>query len=179
MLLAHKVSISKWDGSDGQPEGKIQADAVTSDLRTRDNALSFWNCGDDTIAEQMLEDTVLAVACSMDRPSRVDLVWLVREDLEKEGHALSSKDVQTHVLGLEGRHVDVCELDYEGLGSIAFRIAAAVGACEFRRFREKQVMSLLAKAAKEGRLDTSKLKDKLRERVEAEPDRPKLDFPNG
>ena len=168
MLLGHKVSISKWDGSDGTLEGKIQADAVTSDLRTRDNALSFWNCGEDTIQEHMLEDTVLALASSMDRANKVDLVWLGREDLEDEGHILRFDDVKTHVSGLEGRHVDVCELDYDRLGSIAFRIFSAARAREFRRFREKKVVSLLVNAVKQGRLDASKLKDKLRERVEAE-----------
>lgn len=168
MLLGRKVSISKWDGSNGLLEGKIQADAVTSDLRTQNNTLSFWNCGEHTIEEHMLEDTVLAVASSMDRASKVDLVWLAREDLEDEGHLLRFDDVNTHVSGLEGRHVDVCELDYDRLGSIAVHILAAARASEFRRFREKKVVSLLVDAARKGRLDTSKLKDKLRERVESE-----------
>ena len=107
MLLARKVSLSKWEENGGLPEGKIQADAVTVDLRTRDNRLSFWNCGEDTVADQMLEDAVLAVASSMDRPNKVDLVWLSHEDLEQDNHTVAFDDVPTLVEGLEGRHADV------------------------------------------------------------------------
>ena len=168
MLLARKISLSKWEESGGLPEGKIQADAVTADLRTRDNKLSFWNCGEDAIADRMLEDAVLAVASSMDRANKVDLVWLSREDLEQDNHTLAFDDVPTPVEGLEGRHADVCELDYDRLGNIASHVSAAVKVGKRKKFAEKKVVRLLVNAAKQGRLDIDGLKAKLKERVQAQ-----------
>ena len=161
MLLGRKVSISKWIGETGLPEGKIQADAITADLRTQSNKLSFWNCGEDALEKHMLEDAVLAVASSMDRANKVDIVWLVLEELEHDGHILAYDDVSTPVKGLVGRHADVCGLDYEGLGSIASHIAAAAKDGKFKKFREKQVLGLLVAAAKQGRIDTNRLKETL------------------
>ena len=45
MFLARKVSLAKWSKKDELAEGEIPADAVTADLRTQDNKLSFWRCG--------------------------------------------------------------------------------------------------------------------------------------
>ena len=166
--MARKISLSKWKESGGLPEGKIQADAVTADLRTGDNKLSFWNCGEDTVADQMLEDAVLALASSMDRANKVDLVWLNHEELEQDSHTLAFNDVATPVEGLEGRHADVCELDFDRLGNIASHVSAAVKAGKHKKFAEKKVLSLLVNAAKQGRLDTDQLKTKLKERVQAQ-----------
>ena len=44
--------------------GEISADAITGDLRTQGNSLSFWQCG---IAEQdKLEEAALAIAAGRD-----------------------------------------------------------------------------------------------------------------
>jgi hypothetical protein len=165
MLLGHKVSISRWNEAGGLPEGRIQADAITADLRTQDNRLSFWNCGEDDVNDAMLADAVLAVASSMDRASKVDLVWVLRESLEKYGYLLDFNDGQTPVKGLKGRHVDVCGLDYEGLGRVARQVSVAVKAGQWRRYSQKKVLELLAAAVKQDRLDVEELKEKLRESV--------------
>ena len=49
MFLARKISLAKWSKKQEQgelAEDEIPADAVTADLRTQDNKLSFWRCGD-------------------------------------------------------------------------------------------------------------------------------------
>lgn len=64
--------------------------------------------------------------------------------------------------------MDVCDLNYDRLGKIAFRVSTAVGTCKRRRFLEKRVVGLLAKAVKQDRLKATDLKEKLRVRVELE-----------
>ena len=46
MFLARKISLAKWSKKGELEVGEIAADAVTADLRTQDNKLSFWRCGD-------------------------------------------------------------------------------------------------------------------------------------
>lgn len=165
MFLGHKISLSKWRDTGAFAEGEIQADAITADLRTRDNTLSFWKCGDSEIDNEMVNDAVLAVASNMLRPSKVDLVFLQYEQLKQDGHVLVSSDDPTKVAGLEGRHIEVRQLNLERLVGVASRVAEAVKTDQFRRFTEKGVLELLAQAARIGRLDTSNLDSKLRNRV--------------
>jgi hypothetical protein len=43
-VLARKVARAKWEPRSDLGDGTIAADAVTADLRTTENTLSFWRC---------------------------------------------------------------------------------------------------------------------------------------
>ena len=43
-VLARKISRAKWEATKDLGDGEIQADAVSADLRTMGNTLSFWRC---------------------------------------------------------------------------------------------------------------------------------------
>ena len=62
MFLARKITQAKWRPKAGFAEGEIAADAVTVDLKTQDNSLSFWRCPTETT--QDLEKAVLAIAAT-------------------------------------------------------------------------------------------------------------------
>lgn len=79
MFLARKITRAKWDTGQGLSAGEISADAVTSDLRTKENTLSFWNCRTETNGD--VEDAVLAIAAAGDRLDRLDVVWLAYDEL--------------------------------------------------------------------------------------------------
>ena len=74
MFLARKITRAKWDPKEELSKGEISADALTCDLRTRGNALSFWQCGNGAEAE--IEEAALAIAGAGDRIDKIDLVWL-------------------------------------------------------------------------------------------------------
>ena len=57
MFLARKITRAKWDTGQELSAGEISADAVTSDLRTKENTLSFWRCRTETNGD--VEDAVL------------------------------------------------------------------------------------------------------------------------
>ena len=85
MFLARKISEAKWRTSQ-EPEwsdGEIPADAVTIDLRTRENTLSFWRYGDGSESE--VEEAALAMAASGDHIETVVMVWLSEEDPGAKG----------------------------------------------------------------------------------------------
>ena len=76
-FFARKITRAKWMRHPELSAGEIAADAVTADLRTSGNALSFWRCG--SAAEVEVERVALAMAAAGDRIDRLDLVWIAGE----------------------------------------------------------------------------------------------------
>ena len=70
MYLARKISRAKWGAGGLLTPDEIPADAITLDLRTQGNALSFWQGGGGTKKE--VEEAALALL----RLNRVD--WIVQ-----------------------------------------------------------------------------------------------------
>ena len=83
MFLARKITLAKWRSGKDLLEGEISADAVTVDLRTKENSLSFWQCGDE--AQTKIEDAALAIASGWERVDKLDIVWIAGEELEATG----------------------------------------------------------------------------------------------
>ena len=131
MFLARKVTRAKWEAQQGIPEGRIAADAVTTDLRTQDNKLSFWECGSANAEE--IGEAALALAAGRERLDKVALVWIAASDLAEDGLDLSKSSGRTPVQDLAERHVDVQQLDYERLGRVALRVTSALSNDRHRR----------------------------------------------
>ena len=131
MFLARKITRAKWDTGQELSAGEISADAVTSDLRTKENTLSFWNCRTETNGD--VEDAVLAIAAAGDRLDRLDVVWLAYDELQADGQTFRNTGGRTPVRELADRHVDVCKLDYTRLGKVARRVVAAIEDKRYRR----------------------------------------------
>ena len=51
VFLARMFTRAKWKQCVDLGSQEIPADAVTCDLKTRDNTLSFWQCGEGTDEE--------------------------------------------------------------------------------------------------------------------------------
>ncbi|MDE0554264.1 MAG: hypothetical protein OXI24_08630, partial [Candidatus Poribacteria bacterium] len=124
MFLARKISRAKWETKEELSEGEISADAVTADLRTNDNMLSFWRCGSGMKAQ--VEDAALAIAAASDRVDKLDIVWVDEDELKTDGQTLEDTPGRTHVTELIDRHVDVCQLDYVRLGNVAHHVLTAI-----------------------------------------------------
>lgn len=143
--------------------GEIAADAVTADLRTSGNALSFWRCG--SAAEVEVERVALAMAAAGDRIDRLDLVWIAGEHLAADGQAWEDTDRQTPRVASRSLHVDVLRLDYVRLGSVAQRVADAIVSERCVRFTRARVKKLLVAAVTRGDVAVADLADRIREEV--------------
>lgn len=165
MFLARMIARQKWRLKDGFALDEIPADAITADLRTKGNALSFWQCGQATDLE--VSDVVLAIAAGRDRIQKLDIVWILTDELESDGQRIRLKRGRTPVAGLSKRHVDVCRLDYRRLGRIGARVATAISQEQWRRFRQGQIVDLLATAVRDGRLSEGDLTEKVRTKLRA------------
>ncbi|MFO7179763.1 MAG: hypothetical protein DIU78_013780 [Pseudomonadota bacterium] len=136
-------------------------------MGTQNNELSFWSCG--CADESELREAVLALAANGDRLDKMDLVWLARVDVEKAAVAInpSPDHANTPVEAEKKRHVDFTRLDLERLSRIARLMRDAIASDNWKRFGKNDVLNVLVKAVREGRLKTEQLKDGLRKKVEA------------
>ena len=159
MFLARKITRAKWVRNPELSAGELAADAVTADLRTSGNALSFWRCG--SAAEAEVERVALAMAAAGDRIDRLDLVWIAEEDLAADGQAWKDTEGRTPVAESRGFHVDVIRLDYVRLGGVARRIADAIASERCLRLTRVRVKKLLVAAVVRGDVELADLADRI------------------
>ena len=168
MFLARKVTRAKWREAEGLSPGEMSADAVTIDLRTTGNALSFWKCGGGTQPE--VDEAVLALASGAQRVDVMDVVWIAYDDLETDGLSLRDSDGRTPVAELASTHVDLVDLDYVRLGRlgrVASRVASAISEGRFCRLTKSRVLAILSGAVDQRRLDPSLLEDGVRRAIDS------------
>ena len=163
MFLARKITRAKWGDRQDIPVGELAADAVTADLRTQNNTLSFWRCG--SASREDIGEAVLALVAGSERLDKVELVWVAEDDLRSDGLSLSQTEGRTPVRSLVDQHVDVERLDLDGLGKVAQRILSALhrGCC--RRVGKAKVKGILEAAIKAKRLQRDELQPKVASEV--------------
>jgi hypothetical protein len=167
-VFARKISHrAKWGDVEGFAAGEISSDAVTRDLGTLNNELSFWSCSSADDSE--LHETVLAMAANGDRLDRMDVVWLERADVERASVSIqpSPHNANTPVETIKNKHVDFAKLDLVRLGRVAVLMRDAIVGNGCKRFAKDDVLKVLVEAVRDGRLKLEQLKDGLRKKVEA------------
>jgi hypothetical protein len=160
MFLVRKINRAKWQSKHGVKNGEIPADAVTAELRTSENALSFWLC--DRSDRASVCEAALAIAAGFDRPDKIDVVWFPVSKLEDEGLQLVDTEGRTPVKSWVEKHKDATSLDYSRLGTIADCVKRAIQQGNWLRLTRKEVLQLLRDTAQKGELAFDQLSDKLR-----------------
>lgn len=163
--LARKITQAKWSAGPGPQPGEIQADAITCDLRTMGNTLSFWRLRG--LGEDDLKEAALILASGLDRADRIDFAWIDAEELRSQGVEAKDTPGQTPVESLRDRHVDLVRLDLVRLGTTARVLDSAIQKKQLMRFTRKAVIEILVAGVQRGLLQLSALKDKLRAEVAA------------
>jgi len=161
--IGRKITRAKWCKGKLFSESEIPADAVTGDLRTTSNGISFWLCG--TCDALLLDDLALAIASAGDRVDRMDFIWVQQRELEDKNIRLVETQGVTPVEDLAEKHVDAVSLDYVRLGQIAGSIDSALQSERYRRFSRKQIAEVLTDAVQVGRVQLHQLKERVREEV--------------
>jgi len=164
VYLARKITRAKWESREGFAAGEIPADAVTADLRTTGNTLSFWKC--ELPPDDGSRAVVLALATGADRIDRMDLVWVAEDALLAQGIALHPSEGRTPVTSLRDQHVDLIQLDLGRLAKVATLLAQALARHQQRRFTRKEVIEIVVEAIHHNLLSVSELDAKVREEIE-------------
>jgi hypothetical protein len=165
-VFVRMIAGAKWEQSADLREGEIAADAVTGDLRTRQNSLSFWRCR-AAADDRELRNAALAMATARDRLDRLDLVYLDEDWIREIGLEIRATPGNTPVSSLRSSHVDVDQLDLARLGAIAGMIATAHRANAELKMSRLEVLSIIVKAVRDGLVGIDALRGDLREKVEA------------
>ena len=163
MILVRKYAPAKWKPLQEIPQGEISADAVTIDLQTSKNTLSFWRCSSGENDE--LDEPALAIAAAKDHIEVIDLFWIPQKALSEENLTMQETTGKTPVKDLENRHVDVVSLDYKQLGKVARHAAAAIKNQRCRRITRKEVKNLLIVAVHQQRVRLDDLKEHVRAKL--------------
>ena len=164
MFLARKVAPSKWRKRTGLSCGEIPADAVTLDLRTTENALSFWRCDD----KKGVADVALAMAAAGDHLEGLDIALVPMGKMRRDRQTLDQTDGNTPVCDLVSNHINVSCIDYVRLGAIATSIEYSVTTDQMHRFTKGKIRGLLLKAVNDGRVDVNDLKGGVKESIKSE-----------
>lgn len=164
MLLVRRIGRRKWPTTYAEASvEQIPADAVTADLRTHRNCLSFWTC--DDIGD--LDGAVLAIAAAAPRIATIDVVWIEDHERRFPGYDRLETEGVTPVAAWRQRHLDIAGLDYAGLGLVASAVADAVCAERCRRTPAPRVRAMLAKSVSENGLRLDDLEPRVRSGVQA------------
>lgn len=162
-VLARKITRAKWEPKTQLSSGEIAADAVTVDLRTTGNTLSFWRC--DTMSKSDLARAVLALAASAERPDKIDLVYVSEESVGAAELATRDTAGDTPIASLREYHVNIEKLDYVRLGIVAGLIVRALETSAFLRLPKNEVVSLLVEAVRSELVAISDLRGNMKETV--------------
>ena len=161
--IGREITRAKWCKGAGLLNDEIPADAVTVDLRTSNNKLSFWRCG--TYEKVLLDDLALAMASAADRVDRMDFVWMQQDELEDKSVKFVGTKGLTPVEALVDKHVDALSLDFVRLGQIARSVDNALQSDRYRRFTKKEIAGVLMHAVQAGRVQLDELREKVQEEV--------------
>jgi len=146
--LVRKISRAKWLPTNGVSGDEIPADAISVDLRTKENALSFWRV-DARRWDDGLRQVALALATNADRIDKMDLTWVKSEDLAAEGISVNATAGNTPIQSLSHMHVDVNQLDTVRLCSVAKFLSHAIEQNCFTRFTKSDLLQEIAAAIKQ------------------------------
>lgn len=164
-VFARMIARAKWEQNADLREGEIAADAVTGDLRTTQNRLSFWLCAAAQTVE--LESAALAMAAARDRLDRLDLVYLDEDGIRASGLRTRVTPGNTPVSSLRSFHIDIADLDLTRLSTVASMIATANRANSVLKISRLEVLAILVRAVRDGLVSTDALRGDLKTKVEA------------
>lgn len=162
-FLVRIINRAKWNPQPGLDSAEIPADAVTVDLRTQGNRLSFWMYVGDQVTG--IRDAALAHASARDSVEKLDLVWMPESVFSNDGIHFENSSGNTPVATMRAKHIDAVSLDLVRLGMVAKRVAEAIEAEQCKRMTRKDVLKVLSGAVGKNVLNLDDVSTKVRDQV--------------
>lgn len=161
--LARKVSLAKWRSPAWASIESIPADAVSIDLKTSGNTLSFWRAGGGDADSE--EQATLALLGTLQRLDKMDIAFVDESLLA--GINVQANPGSTAFTELRGLHVDLADLNHEALSLTAKALGAEVFSSRTRQLTRLEVKKRLQDALREGRIVGDSLPADLRKDLES------------
>jgi len=160
-LLIRKIEKAKWMQNDIVGGEDVSADAITNCMKTKGNTLSTWEISE----ESDISDAVLAIVSVHQHLDTIDIVCLKRSSLESQGLKLQSTPGNTPVKDLINQHVDISDLTYRSLGTVAEQIVQEIKCEKVVRYTKGMIKRLLNGAIDLGRVQKDDLHEYLRNKL--------------
>ncbi|WAL79824.1 hypothetical protein [Shewanella sp. DAU305] len=169
--IIRKFSKAKWSliPHDTGDYKNLQADAVTSCLRTSSNTLSVWAV-ESTDWEDMY-GVLAALFSSSDTPTRTDVIIIERDKIEGElGISLVQSDGATPAVDIiNNLHYDLVKIDLlkvDAFANLMYLENIKPKNPMIRRFNENEVIRIVKESISNNLIDPEKLKQRWRDRLE-------------
>lgn len=166
--LLRKINQNKWKTNIPLTRQTYTADSITGCIRTSQNTLSLWKSTTTDFNDSDVEELVIALATTTDRPDPIDVIWFNRNELEEKGFKLEDSEGKTPYEAINNRHCDIINMNYEKLGDLAEYIIQKFTSDDnnFKRFPKSTVLNLVKKKVQNGDIDIRKLKDKWKTAID-------------
>jgi hypothetical protein len=152
-LLVRKISKAKWQTGAIEGRSPVSADAITCDLRTKENRLSVWLVANT----DELDEAVLALTSQHQELDTIDVAALDEQSILESGLAVEQKAGLTPVADLRDCHRDITSLNYNTLGNVAQAVVSSFLLNRVERYTGRKIAEIILKAITDGRLDPQKL----------------------
>ena len=123
--LVRKISNpAKWGEKPYLAGNEISADALTTDLRTTEGRLSFWNT--ENSARDYFKDIALAIAATWQRIDRMNIVFIDKKLIEQKGISFEDTAGITPLEDFKKYHCEAIHLDVQRIVKVAQCVAQAI-----------------------------------------------------
>lgn len=160
--LARRITKARWSpDSDETTLDSIRSE-VLRDLDVKQDTLSFWVLDDlDAIA-----DLAVAIASTRDSISQVDVAWIPQSVIAEEDITTNATLGATPLEDFREAHVDLVELNVRQVVALVQSLARAVRTeGGSKRFRDKEVTTLIAERVASSRLPATELPEGIRTKI--------------
>ena len=163
MYYVRKISRGRWPEEKKIAEATlkdIEADTVTTELKTNGNTLSRWQADNDT----ELDEAFVALASNMKQIGAISAVKI--EESQLKDYVLEKELGQTPATEINERHRNITGLNYVNLSGVIQAVLDSLGNQGMVRKSKQDMRMLLVNAYKGNKLNTSLMPTELREEIE-------------
>jgi len=164
-MLLRGIRKSKWYKNPDVPwlpENELQADAL-GDITTSSNALSVWLIEEDG---SNIENVVSALASNRDELTNFDYAVLELDEVINSGINIKEATGETPDDNANGRwHRILVELTVPNINTLAITIQTSG---QIKRVSPKNVKKWIREGLESGRIDPSRIEDKILHKVRAD-----------
>lgn len=160
-FLARRIKkISYWPcDKDSYNMSMISADAITKDLTTSENELSWWRIDSVNEAEQVGLSFISTLKEGLSGSLHIVMI-----PFEEVSNKLNLKNTPEHgdtaIIGIEKTHYDICDLNYEKLGVLGDIVAKSTSHESHMfvaTFKIKKLFEKLGQYKQSGKLNVADL----------------------
>lgn len=164
--LVRKISIARWPDKEFSKVDPITADAITEDLKTTSNEMSWWKVDSN---EDAIDIGVSYFSSLSKKQANIRLVLVPFEKIDKYFMIKNTPEhAITAIPKMKIKHYDVCDLNYKKLGLLAKFVALSTSCKEQNHIvtvNKKYAIEKIKELNQNGEVDNENLGDFMKQYI--------------